>query len=36
MPLFNFSLHPLDEVQPWGNAPNLSLHYLMKPRPLAV
>ena len=27
MPLFNFSLRPLYEVQPWGTAPDLSLSW---------
>jgi hypothetical protein len=27
MPLFNFSLRPIDEIQPWGTAPNPSLHW---------
>jgi len=27
MPLFNFSLRPLDQVQPWGSAPDLSLSW---------
>jgi hypothetical protein len=27
MPLLNFSLRPIDEVQPWGTAPDLSLSW---------